>query len=179
MTGLTRRDILGGAAALALMPSAAVASSPDFRSLGLARPAFEIDPKLDLTDLDGTRHRIGDYRGKVLAVSFWATWCPPCRREMPALARLARELGRDDFAVLAVNVGDREDRIRAFLDEIDDDGLTVLMDTGKTMPGIWYLRGLPVTYILNGSAEVILAAVGDRVWDAPEMVTALKELNRR
>ncbi|GAB4576776.1 MAG: TlpA disulfide reductase family protein [Roseibium sp.] len=174
MTTFSRRNILAGGAALAAaLPMRALAAAPDYRRLGLAEPAFSLDPKLGLPDLEGTLHGIGDHRGKVLLVSFWATWCPPCRKEMPSLARLGRELGPDGV-VLAVNVGDREVRVRDFLDGIDHDGLTVLMDRDKTMPGAWFLRGLPVTYVLDRSGRVALAAIGDRVWDSPEMVTALR-----
>jgi len=175
MIPFTRRALLAGGAALAAaLPVPAPAATPDYRRLGLAEPAFTIDPKLGLPDLQGTLHGIENHRGKVLVVSFWATWCPPCRKEMPSLARLGRELGPERAAVLAVNVGDGQDRVRAFLDEIEHDGLTVLMDTDKTMPGTWFLRGLPVTYVLNRSGKVVLAAIGDRVWDAPEMVAALR-----
>ena len=176
MTGISRRHLLAGSAALALAPSAALAANTDYHQLGLLEPAFEIDPKRDIADLAGNTHRIGDYAGKVLIVSFWATWCPPCRKEMPSLARLGRELGPEAAAVLAVNVGDREDRIRDFLDKIDHDGLTVLLDAEKAMPGTWFLRGLPVTYVLDRSGKVVLAAIGDRVWDSPEMVAALRQV---
>jgi len=175
MTEITRRRFLAGGTALALAPTPALGA--DNRKLGLLEPAFEISPKLDLADLSGETHRTGDYAGKVLVVSFWATWCPPCRKEMSSLARLSRELGPDDFAVLAVNVGDRDDRIRDFLEEIDSDGLTVLLDSDKTMPSTWYLRGLPVTYILNRSGQVVLAAIGDRVWDSEDMMAALRSVN--
>jgi len=174
MTDISRRHLLAGSAAMALAPSAAFATSADYRRLGLLEPAFEIDPKLDIADLDGKTHRIGDYAGKVLIVSFWATWCPPCRKEMPSLARLSRELGPDGYAVLAVNVGDREDKVRGFLEEIDSDGFTVLMDSDKSMPTAWYLRGLPVTYILGRSGKISLAAIGDRVWDSEEMIAAIR-----
>jgi len=176
MTDISRRQLLSGSAALALAPAAAFAADTDYSTLGLQEPAFEIDPKLGLADLTGKTHRIGDHAGKVLLVSFWATWCPPCRKEMPSLARLGRNLGPEGYSVLAVNVGDREDKIRGFLDEIDSDGLTVLMDTDKSMPSTWYLRGLPVTYILDRSGKVTLAAIGDRVWDSEAMIAALRTL---
>ncbi|WP_370199220.1 TlpA family protein disulfide reductase [Roseibium sp.] len=176
MRQLNRRDLLAGSAAMALLPGTVFAAGNDFFRLGLAEPAFEIEPKLDLPDLDGTVHTLADYSGKILLVSFWATWCPPCRKEMPGLARLNRELGPEGFAVLAVNVGDRQDRIEGFLDEIDHDGLTVLMDTDKAMPSTWFLRGLPVTYVLDGTGKVTLAAIGDRVWDSVEMISALRSL---
>lgn len=174
MTDFTRRTLLAGSAAMALAPGAAFADNQSFRSLGLVEPAFEINPLLDLPDLTGTQHQLADYSGRTTLVSFWATWCPPCRKEMPSLARLSRALGNEDYAVLAVNVGDREDRIRGFLDQIDSDGLTVLLDNDKSTPATWFLRGLPVTYILDGTGKVALAAIGDRVWDSDEMVTAIK-----
>lgn len=174
MTGISRRHLLAAGAALAVTPASAYAAGTDLRHLGLLEPAFDIDPKLDLADLEGATHRIGDYAGKVLIVSFWATWCPPCRKEMPSLARLNRELGPEGFEVLAVNVGDREDRVMGFLDEIDSDGLTVLMDPGKSTPSTWYLRGLPMTYILDRTGKVALAAIGDREWDSDEMITGLR-----
>ncbi|TYC77991.1 TlpA family protein disulfide reductase [Stappia sp. BW2] len=176
MTHLNRRDLLAGSAAMALLPGTAFAAGDKFFRLGLAEPGFTIQPKLDLPDPDGTVHTLSDYSGKVLLVSFWATWCPPCRKEMPGLARLGQELGPEGFEVLAVNVGDRQDRIEGFLDEFDHDGLTVLMDTDKAMPSTWFLRGLPVTYILDGTGKVILAAIGDRVWDSDEMISALRTL---
>lgn len=176
MRHLNRRAVLAGSAALALLPGTVVAAENDFFRLGLAEPAFALDPKLDLPDLGGTVHTLSDYSGKILLVSFWATWCPPCRKEMPGLARLNRELGPEGFTVLAVNVGDRQDRIENFLGQIDHDGLTVLMDTEKAMPSTWFLRGLPVTYILDGNGKVVLAAIGDRVWDSDEMVAALRTL---
>ncbi len=180
---LTRRNVLIGGAALATLatPAAlggpALASEQDFWRLGLAEPALTIKaPALDVPDLDGRIHRIEDYRGKTLIVSFWATWCVPCRKEMPTLARLNRELGSDNFAVLAVNIGDADDKVLNFREQFDIEGLPLLTDTDKTLPGTWYLRGLPVTYVLNGSGEVILGAIGERVWDSPEMIAALKSL---
>ncbi|WP_428648769.1 TlpA disulfide reductase family protein [Roseibium sp.] len=174
---LNRRDMVMGLAATAALSGPAFASEPEFRRLGLAEPPFAIDTaELGVPDLDGRIHSLEDYRGKTLIVSFWATWCPPCRKEMPTLARLNRELGSDKFAVLAVNVGDKDKKVRAFLEQAELDGLPILIDDKGTLPGKWYLRGLPVTYILNGSGDVILGAIGERVWDAPEMIAALKGL---
>ncbi|TYC48271.1 TlpA family protein disulfide reductase [Rhodobacterales bacterium] len=174
---IDRRAFLGGCALAMTATFPAVAASDDLRALGLAKPAFAIEPELGLPDLAGNMHDVSDYAGKTVVVSFWATWCAPCRKEMPTLARLGRELGNEKFAVLAVNVGDGEDRIGAFIDEFDHQGLTVLLDSDKAMPGTWYLRGLPVTYVLSPSGEVILAAIGERVWDSPEMIAKLRDLS--
>jgi thiol-disulfide isomerase/thioredoxin len=178
MVKVNRREILLGLAACAATAIPAHGAEHDFRSLGLVKPPLAIEaPELNVPDLAGTVHQIGDYRGKTVLVSFWATWCPPCRKEMPALARLSRELDPDRFAVLAVNVGDQEDRVRDFLSKIDHDGLPVLLDRDTDLPSKWYIRGLPVTYVLDGAGQVIYGAIGERVWDSPAMISGLKSLS--
>lgn len=178
MVNVNRRYVLGGLAATAAAITPAFAAEADFRSLGLARPPISIDaPELGVSDLSGTVHRIADYRGRTVIVSFWATWCPPCRKEMPALARLSRELHHDQFAVLAVNVGDAEEKVRRFMEQIDHQGLPVLLDRKSELASKWFIRGLPVTYVLDGAGKVIYGAIGERVWDAPAMISGLKSLS--
>ncbi len=156
----------------------ATTQAPELRRLGLVVPPMVIEaPELGVPDLAGRTHKIGDYRGRITVISFWATWCPPCRKEMPTLARLSRELGTDGYAVLAVNVGDKEERVRTFLDQVDHDGLPVLLAGNSDLPSKWYIRGLPVTYVLNGEGQVVLGAIGERVWDSPEMISGLKSLS--
>jgi len=177
MVKINRRQVLGGLAATAVTFAPAFGAEADFRSLGLASPPIAIDaPELSVPDLSGAVHRIADYRGRTVIVSFWATWCPPCRKEMPSLARLARELGSERFAVVAVNVGDGKDKVRRFLEQIDHKGLPVLLDSKSELAGKWFIRGLPVTYILDGTGKVIYGAIGERVWDSSAMISGLKSL---
>ncbi|EAV41271.1 thioredoxin family protein [Stappia aggregata IAM 12614] len=178
MVSFSRRDILGGLAAGAVAATPAFGAEHDFTYLGLAEPPMVIDaPELDIPDLSGNIHKIEDYRGKIVVISFWATWCPPCRKEMPTLARLNRQLGLDRFAVLAVNVGDREDRVRDFLEKIDHDALPILLDQDTKLVSKWFIRGLPVTYLLDPKGRVIYGAIGERVWDSPAMISGLKSLS--
>ncbi|MEM8702076.1 MAG: TlpA disulfide reductase family protein [Pseudomonadota bacterium] len=176
MIRLSRREIVVGSAAIAVAGTPSFAQETDLRALGLAEPAFNVDAELNIPDLTGAVHQLEDYRGKTVVVSFWATWCPPCRKEMPTLARLGRELGTDDYAVLAVNVGDRQDKIEAFLNQIDHEGMAILLDNKKDMPSKWFLRGLPVTYIVDANGKVALGAIGERVWDAPEMIAGIRSV---
>jgi len=81
-------------------------------------------PALQLEDLSGKPHRLADYRGKVVLVNFWATWCEPCRDEMPSIERLRASLDGRAFAVFAVNLGETEPRIRAFLGSYDAGKIT-------------------------------------------------------
>jgi thiol-disulfide isomerase/thioredoxin len=77
-----------------------------------------ITPALSLSDLEGKPHRLADYRGKVVLVNFWATWCVPCREEMPSIERLRTSLAGRPFVVLAVNLAEPESRIRKFLEAV-------------------------------------------------------------
>ena len=77
-------------------------------------------PQLDLMGLDGERYQLSAYRGSVVLVNFWATWCAPCIHEMPTLQKVGEMLEGQSFEVLAVNLGEEEERIRAFLEKFDN-----------------------------------------------------------
>src|SRR6185436_16222596 len=74
-------------------------------------------PALELTELSGGSHRLADYRGKVVLINFWATWCTPCREEMPSISELKKKLAGRPFVVLAVNVDEPESRVSKFLEQ--------------------------------------------------------------
>ncbi|MGD8932568.1 MAG: TlpA disulfide reductase family protein, partial [Chromatiales bacterium] len=85
-------------------------------------------PDFTLQDLDGTTHRLDAYRGKVLLINFWASWCPPCVTELPSMQRLANQLSNEAFQVLLVNVGESSFRVAKFM-KLLDIRLTALLDT--------------------------------------------------
>ncbi|WP_205602564.1 TlpA disulfide reductase family protein [Chelativorans alearense] len=133
-------------------------------------------PELDIPDLAGNLHRLADYQGKVLVVAFWAAWCPPCRKEMPSLARLSRSLPADRFAILAVNLGDGPERIGNFLDRVDHSGLPILTDQASKLASAWHVRGLPVSYVLDPAGQVTYAVMGSLEWDSPAVRAQLLDL---
>src|SRR5215213_7007464 len=102
-------------------------------------------PALALKDLEGREHHLADYRGKVVLVNFWATWCEPCRQEMPSIQRLSAKLSGKPFVVLAVNVDEPAARIRKFLMDTGFDQ-PVLLDVNKSVTKQWSARVLPVTF---------------------------------
>ncbi|WP_159591396.1 TlpA family protein disulfide reductase [Chelativorans xinjiangense] len=168
-----RRQFLRLAAAacpLAILPRSAAASAL------VEVPASLEGPSLDIPDLGGKLHRLADYRGKVTVVAFWAAWCPPCRAEIPSLARLSRQLPAERFAILAVNLGDTSERIGRFLDQIDDDGLSVLTDLASSLASAWHIRGLPVSYVLDPAGQVRYAVMGSLEWDSPAIRDQLLKL---
>ncbi len=113
-----------GAATLAIgcmlaMPLTASAADLPPLSHSLTRQAPKPAPALKLKDLDGAIHDLAHLKGKVVLINFWATWCPPCRREMPSMERLSQALKGEAFAVLAVDVGEDADTIQSFTSQLD------------------------------------------------------------
>jgi thiol-disulfide isomerase/thioredoxin len=107
----------------------------------------ELAPQFALRDAGGTVRELSDYRGQVVWVNFWATWCGPCRRELPDIQRLARELG-DDLVVLAVNEEESRDQALAFWDELDLD-LPLLLDSDGAVGRQYRLFGLPNSFFID------------------------------
>jgi thiol-disulfide isomerase/thioredoxin len=125
-------------------------------------------PALELSDLQGGKHRLADYRGKVVLVNFWATWCEPCRDEMPSIERLRASLEGRKFAVLAVNLAEPESRIRKFLDAVPV-GFPVLLDRDSQTTRAWQAKLLPATYIVGPDGRIRYRHVGELDWSKPEV----------
>ena len=123
-------------------------------------------PALALADLAGRVHRLEDYRGKVVLVNFWATWCEPCRAEMPAMNRLRASLAGRPFEVLAVNLAEPESRIRRFLEQTRLD-FTILRDTDSAVSKAWRARVLPVSFLLGPDGRIRYQVIGEYDWDQP------------
>lgn len=124
-------------------------------------------PRLELSDLDGKTHRLADYRGRAVLVNFWATWCAPCREEMPSFERLRASLdGRG--VVLAVNLAEPESRIRRFLDTMPV-RYAVLLDRDGATARAWQARVLPATYILGPDGAIRYRHLGELDWSSPEV----------
>jgi thiol-disulfide isomerase/thioredoxin len=125
-------------------------------------------PALELADLEGKKHSLADYRGKVVLVNFWATWCEPCREEMPSIERLRASLGGRPFAVLAVNLAEPESRIRKFLEAVPV-GFPILLDRDTKTTRAWQAKVLPATYIVGPDGAIRYRHVGDLDWSTPEV----------
>ena len=132
-------------------------------------------PQLSLRDLEGRPHTLAAYRGKVLLINFWATWCEPCRQEMPSIQRLRDKLGPKGLAVLAVNVDEPDARVRQFIKTTGLD-LTIVMDPSKTVTRNWGVRYLPVSFIVGPDGRVRYRVVGDIDWDNDTVVATLSQL---
>ena len=125
-------------------------------------------PPLELADLRGKKHSLADYRGKVVLVNFWATWCEPCREEMPSMERLRVSLAERPFAVLAVNLAEPDSRITKFLDTVPV-GFPILLDRDTKTTRAWQAKVLPATYIVGPDGAIRYRHVGELDWSKPEV----------
>ena len=120
-------------------------------------------PALALRDVDGRAYRLEDYRGKVVLVNFWATWCEPCRDEMPSMQRLRDSLAGRPFEVLAVNLGEPPSRIRAFLEKVPLE-FPVLLDGDTATAKAWKARILPASFVVGPDGAIRYSHLGELDW---------------
>lgn len=133
--------------------------------------------EFSLQDMDGKNWRLSELRGKVVLINFWATWCPPCRRELPSLERLWRLLGSENFVVLAIDVGEDADTVFAFTGALEPaPSFPVLLDRDSAVLRSWPVKGLPTTFVVDKAGRIVYRAVGGRNFDAPELVDQLRVL---
>jgi thiol-disulfide isomerase/thioredoxin len=132
-------------------------------------------PPLELADLDGAAHRLSDYRGKTVLVNFWATWCEPCRAEMPSIERLRKAMDGKPFAVLAVNVGESGRVARDYAEKLPI-SFTVLLDRdGRTTRG-WGARVLPASFLIGPDGAIRYSYLGELDWSGAEVRARIEAL---
>ena len=141
-------------------------------------PEVPLARNFDLPDMDGKRHKLSDYRGKVVIVNFWATWCPPCREELPSMNRAWARLQQAGVMMLAVNVGESEDVIFPFMADYPIE-FPVLLDQDGEIINRWPVRGLPTTFVIDPDGRLVYQAIGGREWDDPELLDLVRALVRR
>jgi thiol-disulfide isomerase/thioredoxin len=131
-------------------------------------------PGLVLKDLQGATHDLAHYRGKVVLVNFWATWCEPCRDEMPSMEQLKRKLAGRPFAVLAINLAESESKINGFLARFPLE-FTVLLDRNSAVRRDWNVKVLPTSFVIAPDGSIRYSVVGELDWgDEPATRTLMR-----
>jgi peroxiredoxin len=132
-------------------------------------------PGLELEDVDGKLHRLSDYRGKVVLVNFWATWCEPCREEMPSMETLRANLQGRPFVVLAVNVGEGARVARGFADKMAL-RFPLLVDRDTRTTKAWGARVLPASFVIGADGRIRYSFLGAIDWTGTDVKAAIERL---
>ena len=133
------------------------------------RKAPETLPDVKFQDAAGADRTLADWRGKVVLLNLWATWCLPCRKEMPSLDRLQKEMGSDKFDVVAISV-DRKGAAasKKFLDETQVERLALYVDATARLSSELRVVGLPATLLLDAQGREIGRLLGGAEWDSED-----------
>lgn len=132
-------------------------------------------PELLLPDIRDQAHDLNAYRGSVVLVNFWASWCPPCLVEMPGLRRLAAGLETRPFSVLAINVGERKNQVRRTL-KLTGFDQTVLLDSSSEASDQWGAHVFPTSYLIDKAGQIRFKAVGPLDWEGDGAAAAIEAL---
>lgn len=162
-------------AAVFLIPAASTATDiPELEALrsgDMKKLVFASAPEavsdIEFGHLEGTTHKLSDFQSQVLLVNFWATWCAPCRKEMPGLEALQTSMGGEDFQVVTIATGRNSPTgMRKFFEEIGVSSLPLYIDPKQKLARDMAVLGLPITVIVDRKGQEIARLRGDADWDS-------------
>ena len=147
-----------------------------FSSLGIQNVSPPIEAKdFTLENLEGSPVSLSDFQGKVVFLNFWATWCPPCRAEMPDMEKLWQKFKEEDFIILAVDLRERKEKVSSFMEE---NGYTfpVLLDPRGKVASTYGIRAIPTTFLLDPEVKIVGKALGARNWASQDAFKLIEHL---
>ena len=140
------------------------------QNLGLqALPEGTKAPDFELESTDGTMVKLSSYQGKVVFLNFWATWCPPCRAEMPSMQELYEQFSDKGLVMLAVDLQESKEKVIAFMEEFKLD-FPAILDVSGRVGRKYGVRSIPTTYLIDPGGDIIVGAIGAREWSSPEAI---------
>lgn len=146
------------------------------QSLGFQTPTADL-PAMDfvLEDLLGNELSLSSFQGQVVLLNFWATWCGPCKIEIPSMEELYSEMQGQGFVILAVNSQEARDQVARF---VQDNGMSfpVVLDSTGRIGATYSVRAIPTTYIINPQGYILGRMVGTREWYTTEIVELIEDL---
>ena len=160
-----------------LLPLYVTAEQPPLSHTMTALSPSQMASDFTLLDMDEESYTLSSYRGKVVMINFWATWCPPCRREMPSLERLYSKLKDQGFMVIAVNQFEDPDLVFEFTGRLSlEPTFPILFDRDSRVAEQFGVKGLPTTYLLDKEGRIRYRAIGGREFDHSEIEDMIKDL---
>ena len=147
-----------------------------FKIVGVIKVPPTKDPvRINLEDMNGKSISISDFRGKIVFLNFWTTWCPACRIEMPSMEKLHQKLKNKDFAIVTVNLRESASKVKAFFKEFKLT-FSALLDSTGLVAASFGMRSIPTTYILDKTGRVIGKVNGPREWDSKAAIALFENL---
>lgn len=147
-----------------------------FEDMLVVKVSHVNDPiEFRLNDVNGRQVSLSDYRGKIVFLNFWTTWCPPCRIEMPSMEKLHQKFKNKHFAMLAINLQESATQVKAFFKEYKLT-FTALLDTTGEVGTSFRIYQIPTTFILDKKGRIIGKAVGPREWDSKDAIALFEHL---
>ncbi|MEJ2657405.1 MAG: TlpA disulfide reductase family protein [Desulfobacterales bacterium] len=161
------------------------AAAPDtvtgrlFRDMGIISIPHIAPPfDFNLSDLNGNMVNLSDFKGKIVFLNFWTTWCPECRAEMPSMQTLYTHFKDKDFAMVAINMNEPSFVVKKYFKD-HQLTFTALLDSINELGGPFGIRGIPTTYIIDRDGSIIGIALGRRRWDSKESTALFEHLTRK
>lgn len=132
-----------------------------------------VAPSFELPSIKGDAQRLSDFQGKYVLVNFWAVWCAPCRKEMPSMQRVYRQLAGERFDLVAIHAGPSVANAKQYAEKLGLE-FPVLVDVEMDL-GSWQVQGLPTTFLVDPEGQIVAEAIGERDWDDPVLLAWLKQ----
>ena len=138
-------------------------------------PPAEDPVRISLKDMNGNNISLSDFKGKIVFLNFWTTWCPTCRIEMPSMEKLHQKLKNEDFAMVTINLQESASQVKAFFKEFKLT-FTALLDSTGEVGASFGIRAIPTTYILDKTGRIIGLVSGPREWDSKAAIALFENL---
>ncbi|PCJ23682.1 MAG: thioredoxin [Flavobacteriales bacterium] len=167
---LSNCQVLKGPVAVAMRPTL---PTPEIDTLENKLPFA--DYSLGVKGLDGNMVNMADYKGKVIFLNFWATWCLPCVAELPSINKLYNKLKGENIAFLLVS-NEKMEKVKAYHQRKKYDVPFHIIDEDGNIPRLYYSESIPTTYIINKEGRVVKVSVGAEDWDDDEFIKSIKKL---
>ncbi len=137
-------------------------------------------PDFTLKNMDGESFSLSDYRGKVVMLNFWASWCPPCRHEIPSMESIYQDLLKQGFVVLGVNEFEDPDRVFSYMGRLSVfPSFPILFDREGKVSLLYGVKGMPTTFLIDKRGRVVYRAVGGRDFNHPAVRKLVHELLKK
>jgi len=138
-----------------------------------------VAPDFSIKDATGKIVRLSDLRGSVVLLNFWATWCPPCKEEVPALSRLNARMAGTAFRMVTISIDEGGSNAVESFFRLAGYRLPTLLDPAGTVGKLYGITGVPETFIIDPQGVIRKKVLGPRAWDDPSVISYLSELQKR